>query len=247
MAITAASLLSLVGASLVSAQSTSTSVSATATAAMSTPKTFMSINAGRGGNVKLEGTLVSASGSTLTVASWGGNWAVDASNAKLVRRFGGISNPSEFQAGDQLVVTGTVQTSSWAITAKQIQDYSIQTKNVSPYGTVSNVTGTGFTLTVSNGKVYQVTLATTATVTVNGKASTSAAIVNGSKAQAWGVLDRTESTINATRVRVTVPRVRTSTDSSVNTSITTGTNTTNSSVGGAVNANVNTSVNATTH
>lgn len=233
--VTATTIISLLGGSVALAASTTAS-------SVNTPAPFMSISALRTGNVKLEGTLVSASGSTLTVASWGGNWSVDASSAKLLRRFGGSSTPSEFQAGDQLIVWGSMQTGAWSIAAKQIQDYSIQVRNVSPYGTVSNVSATGFTLTTSNSKVYQVTLGSNVVVVINGKKSTESSIVNGSKAQVSGVLDRNLSTITATRVRDTTPKVRVNSDSSVNDSASTNDGNGNG-IGASVNANLNTNVN----
>jgi len=52
----------------------------------------MSININSKGVASLQGTIASISGTTLTINSWGGAWNIDASTAKIVRRFGGTAN-----------------------------------------------------------------------------------------------------------------------------------------------------------
>ncbi len=179
-------------AGAVGAQTTGSSIAAA--------KPSMRVVIGPAGNANLEGTISSVSGSTLNVASWGGTWSVDTSSAKLVRRFGGTSSLSEFQTGDSVAVTGTALTSGWVITAKQVRDNSIQVKNAAFSGTISNLSGSSFTLTTTSRGAVSVTVNSDAKVYVDGKVSSVSALANGMRATISGVWDRNQSTVNASRV-----------------------------------------------
>ncbi len=196
-----------VGASLAIAETTSVSPSSVSSPENKTPATpAMMITINQNSKGRIAGTVASVSASTLSVNSWGGVWVVDISNAKLVRRYGGTASISEFQKGDGVVVSGTVSGSGFAVTATEVQNTSIQTRNVNPSGTVSNVTSDGFTLTAKSA-TYSVIVGSNTTINLNGKKTTAADITNGVKVQVWGVLDRTQSIITATRVNISIPRV----------------------------------------
>ena len=166
----------------------------------------MTISVSARGAMRLEGTLASVSGTMLTVNSWGGAWNVDASNAKLMRRFGSAANVSEFQQGDIMVVLGTAGQSGWAVTARSVRDLSLQERNVHPVGTVSNASGMAFTLTTAAGKSYQVTGEASTTIMMAGKTASWSDVVNGVRVEVWGVLDRLEQTLSATRIRIFAAR-----------------------------------------
>lgn len=170
----------------------------------SQPKPSFSITATPSGNVRLMGTLKSTSGTTLTVTSWGGDWSVDASNAKLLRRFGATSSLSEFQVGDELSVMGTISSSgSWSITATTVRDEWIQVKNANSYGTISNlnVSAGTFTLTTSGKGALQVSTSSNTKIYLNGGSATLSNLANGMMARVTGVWDRSMSTILANAVR----------------------------------------------
>ena len=195
----AAALVLVLGAGTMAFAQTNSGEAPTATPAMM-------ISVSTHGSMKLEGTLASVSGTTLTINSWGGVWTVDASGAKLLRRFGGAASVSEFKQGDAMIVLGTAQQSGWAVTAKSVRDMSIQERNVRPIGTVSGLSGTGFTLTTAAGKSYQVSAEASTTIVMSGKSGSWANLANGVRVEVWGVLDRLEQTLSATRIRVFASR-----------------------------------------
>jgi len=154
----------------------------------------------------MEGKLASISGTNLTVTSWGGNWNVDASSAKLARRFGGASNLTEFLAGDSLTIIGTVATtSSWTIKAKAVRNEFIQVKNANFSDTISNLSASGFTLTTTK-QTIQVTVDSNTKVRLDNKTSTFASLTNGMTAQVKGVWNRTQSTVMASNINAHSPK-----------------------------------------
>jgi len=174
-------------------------------------KNQMQVRIERSGRAQLVGTLVSVSSTTLTVTSWGGNWSVDASNAKLVRRYGGQSNLSEFQAGDYLQIQGTASSSAaWTIIATIVKDNSIQVKNVNVMGTISNLNASstpGFTLTAQNGQVIQVNVTSATRIYVNGQQGALSNLSNGISVRVKGVLDRNSKNILADRIEYKQQRI----------------------------------------
>lgn len=195
------SLLSLVIVPMALAQTT--------TSAPATSSPVYSISAGTNGNVTLRGTLKAISGTSLTVTSWGGDWMVDVSSAKLLRRFGAVAGIAEFQTGDQLTVQGKVSTSaSWSITATRVQDMSIQAKNADSTGTVSslNAGARTFSLTTKNKGVVVVTVNGDAKIYLGKNPAQISDLANGQTVRVQGVWDRTASTILASLVRISVPK-----------------------------------------
>ncbi len=163
-------------------------------------KPHIEVSIGAQGNVTLVGTVSAISGKTLSVSSWGGVWTVDTTNAKLVRRFGGESNLAEFKVGDKVTVHGTATTSSLAITAKSVQNETIQAKGVNPIGTISNVTATSFTLSTRDGKTYSVTTDSSTKITLNKATTTLAGLLTSVAVRVDGVINRNDNSILASRV-----------------------------------------------
>ena len=168
----------------------------------------MSMNVGAKGSVTMHGTVASVSGSTVTVTSWFGPFAVNTANAKLLRRYDGTAQLSEFLAGDEIIVTGTASQTAPSITATKVQDMSIQTLNVHPNGVVSNVSTTAGTLTLTvASKVYKVSTSSSTLISVNGATGTLNDLsVSGARATIYGVLDRTQTTVMATKIVGKVPK-----------------------------------------
>jgi hypothetical protein len=168
----------------------------------------MMVNIGPKGNVELRGTLSSVSGNTLTIASWGGNWIVDAANAKLTRKEGGKSSGlSEFQIGDWIAVNGSVGTSSaWFISARHVRDESLVVRKAAMSGTISNLnsSNSSFTFSVKNGKTASVTVNTDAKIWVGKASSTFSGLSNGMFAEVSGLWNRTQETIFAGMVRARI-------------------------------------------
>ncbi len=181
---------------------------AEADSATSTPATHqlaqMSVNVERNGNIKLVGQLTAVSGTNLTVQSWGGAWAVDASAAKIVRRFNGESNFAEYQVGDTVTVWGDASASGLTVKAKMVKDESIQKRGADFIGVISGVNAsstTSFTLTVKNRGALAITVNADTKITINGQsASSTAGLTNGMYASVTGVWDTTNSTVIAATV-----------------------------------------------
>jgi hypothetical protein len=152
------------------------------------------------------GVFQSAVGETISMTAQNSPstvYSVDATNAKLMRRFGAAMQLSDMQAGDVLAVSGTVN--GLSITAKTIRDNSLQAHNGTFIGTVSGaVNGSSFTIQ-SKARGSQTINTTSATIFKKGTASSSLAdIAAVETVTVSGVWDRTNSNITATRVTIKV-------------------------------------------
>jgi hypothetical protein len=79
------------------------------------------------GHALIRGTLVSSAGTTLTVKSWGMQFTVDASNARIV---GNATSVSLFAAGDIIGVQGVMdENNPGTVTAATVRDWGT-TQNV---------------------------------------------------------------------------------------------------------------------
>ncbi|MCX6702282.1 MAG: DUF5666 domain-containing protein, partial [Candidatus Wolfebacteria bacterium] len=138
----------------------------------------------------------------LNVASWGGTWVVNAANAKLTRRFGGASNLSEFQNGDLLAISGTVAQSGWAVTAGTIKNNSIQTKNASFSGTISNFNASNQTFTLQTTSRGNVAISVNASTTIllRGKQVNFSDLASSTRATVSGIWDRNQSAFMASKI-----------------------------------------------
>ena len=157
------------------------------------------------GEVKLVGKLTAISGTNLTLASWGGNWSVDASNATIVRRANGDANLSGYQVGDMIAVHGKASMTNLSVVARTIKNESVQKKERANFiGVISNLNAsstTSFTLTVKERGALTIMTNASTTVSINGQpASSTASLANGMFAQITGVWDGTNSTVIASSI-----------------------------------------------
>jgi hypothetical protein len=173
------------------------------------PQTAVHIE--RNGQIKLNGKLTAMASTTLTIASWGGNWTVDASNVKVVRRFNGESSLGEMQIGDMLMVDGQASMTGLMVVARMIHDESIQTRNADFFGVISNLpTGqaglnasstSGFTLTVEKKGALSITTTADTKIFINGQpASTTVGLANGMYARVTGVWNTSNSSVIAATI-----------------------------------------------
>ncbi len=173
-----------------------------------TPIAKMMVQFNSNGKGQLSGTVAAMQSGSFTLNSWGGVWNINvASSTKIIRRFGGTSNLPEFAVGDAVLVSGTVSTTtSWAVNAAKVQNMSIQTRNASFNGTISNLSGSSFTLTTKSRGGVKVTVNTDARVMVNDKTGAVSDLANGMTATISGVWDRTQSTVMASKVVARTPK-----------------------------------------
>lgn len=153
----------------------------------------------------LTGKVTAINGTSLTVLAKKGTYTVDVSQAKFVRRFGAVMTLGDVQVNDELTINGTVSSStSTMVTAKVVRDLSLQARNGSFEGTVSNITANSFTLSTKNRKDQTINLTASTTFMNDGKVSTAAALMNGSRVVVSGVWDRTNSDVTAKKVRIVI-------------------------------------------
>ncbi len=167
-------------------------------------KQMVNINAS--GEAMLAGTLKSISADSLVVSSWGGDWTIlMSSTTKLLRRFDGKASLSEFAVGDAVQVKGKVSTTSmWAVNARAVQDNSIQTRNASFSGTISNLnTSTwAFMLTTQKRGVLQVTVNADAKIKIGDSTGSVNDLMNGLMVSVSGVWNTQQSMLMASKVVV---------------------------------------------
>lgn len=149
------------------------------------------------------GKVTAVNGTNFTLLAKKATYNVDASSAKFFRRFGATSTLSDIQINDEVMVNGTVSSStSTLITAKIIRNLSLQAKNGSFEGTVSNLTPNGFTLSAKNRKDQVIILTTSTTFVQENKTVSIANLINGSHVVVSGVWDRPNSNVTAKKVRL---------------------------------------------
>lgn len=162
----------------------------------------MSLSIKNNGNAQLSGTIASISSSTINVNGWLGTWVVDASSAKIVRKFGGVSSISELKSGDTVVVSGTVgQGNSLTIIAKTVRDMSLQAGNIKVSSLISNLNtnNQSFSL-VYKKETLTVILASGAQIFVNNASASFNDLANGMRVKVSGVLDTSLNTLSATNI-----------------------------------------------
>lgn len=164
----------------------------------------MMVNINTTGQANLSGTLKANTASALTVTSWAGDWTINISpTTKLARQNNGKPTLSELAVGDTVSIQGKANTKGfWTIDASKVQDMSIKDGQEFS-GTISNLSGSTFTLTAKNRSAIQVTLQPTASIKLNGKVSTVASLANGAMANVRGVWNSVASTLSASRVMIT--------------------------------------------
>jgi hypothetical protein len=152
--------------------------------------------------VSKTGVVQSVSGNVITLtAKDGTTFTADATNAKLMRRFGAtIVDISAIQNGDTLVVTGLMNGTTFTVSS--IRDTSLQARNGTFTGSVTAVSGASFTIQ-SKDRGIQTINTTPTTVFKNRK--TAAALTDiavGQTVIVSGVWDRTNSNMTASKVMI---------------------------------------------
>lgn len=202
--------VSALAVSIAGAETTAT----TSTVVTATPSVKMAVQINASGKTILDGLIASITANAITVNSWGGAWTINiGSDTKLIRRFGGNSTTSEFVVGDIVSVNGTAsKDAAWTINAKIVKNMSIQARNASFSGTISNLRGNTFTLATRERKTVNVTMNADVKVRAGNRAKTTAALANGATVLVSGVWDRTQATVMAAKVTITrMPKVVTPT------------------------------------
>ncbi len=157
------------------------------------------------GIIKIKGIVTGKSGNTIMLSSWGGTWSIDTTNAKLVKRFGGTATLADIQNNDVLEVEGTASATNLNVTAKLVRDLSIQQRNGTFVGVISQIdTGAQtFMLTpIKRAPVKILVSSTTQMVTSGNKALTFSDLKEGDSATVIGSWDRTNSNLTATKIIV---------------------------------------------
>lgn len=153
--------------------------------------------------VSLMGKVTALSGTNITVlGNNGSSYVIDASSAKLVRRYGGTMTVADIQVNDQVFVQGTLVGAS--IKAKAIENFSLQARNGAFSGTVQSVSGNSFVLKSQNRGMQTVLTSVNTKFLKNGAAATLADVVVGATVHVDGIWNNTNNNVMANKVRVTV-------------------------------------------
>lgn len=151
----------------------------------------------------LSGKITSVSGTTVVISDTKSvSYTVDATNAKLVRRFGAKMAVADIQVGDMLTVQGTVDGTN--VAAKMIRDMSLQAHNGSFEGSVQTVNGASFTLKTSKRDRQTINTDSSTVFKKNGKIGALSDVVVGAMVKVEGVWDRANSNVTAKTVNVIV-------------------------------------------
>jgi hypothetical protein len=143
------------------------------------------------------GTVASVSGNAIAVKTANGNtYAVDASNAQVMRRSGAATQLSFIMPGQQIQVKGVMNGS--IITATSIRDMSLESSSFT--ATVRAVNGNAFTLRIINMGPLTVMIGSQTVITKNGMPATASAIAVGQKVVVKGILDTPNKTVYATSI-----------------------------------------------
>lgn len=155
------------------------------------------------------GTDGTATGTTMVVNTWGGNWTVQiATNTRFQRENSTNVNSGVIQAGDRVVIVGQVRdTNSQIIQATRIRDRSVQRLTIN--GTVTGVdaAGSSFAMTgtfAGTSTLINVRQPPNATTTVSGSGVTTfGGIAEGMRVRVTGDLNKSQATLFAQSVSVT--------------------------------------------
>lgn len=162
------------------------------------------VQVGPKGEVTLRGTVGTVGATSITVKSWGGDWAVNVgTGVKLNSRANDVIALADIKAGDVVMVQGDMKAGAGlTVDARQIKDHRISDSVARVRGTIASIGAN--TLTVKNGDVTW-TVNTAATTKFAAKfegATTLAAMKVGDEVMAKGVLvTGSTTTLNATEVK----------------------------------------------
>jgi hypothetical protein len=163
----------------------------------------------------LTGTVNAISGTTITLSTSKGSISIDASNAKLVRRFGAAMLITDAQVGDQLVVRGILSTDATSLVASMVRDMSLQARNGTFSGKIVSVGSNSFMLqsNVRGGQTINITSSTV--IKRNGQAAQFSDLAAGQSVRVSGVWDRTNSNVTATSINIIIKVLRISINGSL--------------------------------
>jgi hypothetical protein len=156
-------------------------------------------------NVNVTGIIQSISGEILTITGTHSSstvYSIDATNAKLVRRFGAAMAITDFQTGDTVTATGPLLGNSMA--AKTIRDESLQAHNGTFDGSITAINGSSFTLQSKNRGPQTINTTATTIFRMGSASATMASLAVGENVTVSGVWDRTNSNVTANRVTIKV-------------------------------------------
>lgn len=148
------------------------------------------------------GTLVSISGTTLTVTNKSNKTITvqTDNNTVLLRRFSAKSSLSEMSAGDKLTIVGTwTDSTKTVLKASSIRDLSIQKRNGQFLGTVKSVSSDGFVVTPVKRADQTVTVdSKTKFVSLKNRSITLSDIKVGNRVRVTGMWDMANNTLTET-------------------------------------------------
>ncbi len=153
----------------------------------------------------ISGAVTSINGMTLAVKNTKDSvvYTVDATNAKLVRKFGANMVIGDIQVNDILFVNGTISTTTpTTVVAKVIRDESLQARNATFNGTVVTITGTSFTLQTKERGLQTVNTTSSSTIKKNGTTATFADITVGATVRVDGIWNNTNNNIAAKTINI---------------------------------------------
>jgi hypothetical protein len=151
------------------------------------------------------GIFSSYSGDIITmtgVNSSSTTYTVDATTAKLIRRYGAPMQFTDYQAGDTLSVRGTVNGTN--ITASSVRDESLQAHNGTFVGSVTSINGSSFVIQSTSRGSQTVNTSSTTVFRMGSTPSSMSSLAVGQTVTVTGVWDRTNTNITATRVTIKV-------------------------------------------
>ncbi|MDR3643351.1 MAG: DUF5666 domain-containing protein [Candidatus Doudnabacteria bacterium] len=168
-----------------------------------TPFIKHSVNATTTRASTVSGTVAGVSGESISLTGTGSSYTVDATHAKIVRKYGAVMAVADIQTGDALSVVGVVTGTN--ISAKIIRDNSQQQRNATFSGTVSSVNGGSFILETKQRGSQTVYTSSTTVFKERGLASVGINNVTaGENVTAFGIWDSASNTVTASRVTVVI-------------------------------------------
>ncbi len=163
------------------------------------------------GQVNVGGNVTAITGTAFTLAASDGTaYSVDASAAKVFRRYGYPAVESDIQIGDQVQVTGTMAsadaTTGATLTASVIRDQSIQELNGTFTGKVASLGDNTFAMQTYNNGLETIYLTDSTVITINGQPGGSFSdLAPGSYVFVQGVWNRSGEPVAANRNNIKTP------------------------------------------
>jgi hypothetical protein len=149
------------------------------------------------------GTASSISGTDVSLAANNGsNYTVDASRAKILRKFGTAVALSDMRTGDKLRVQGVLESDNATINASTIRDMSLQSHNGAFSGKIASVGANSFTINTASRGQQTINTSASTVFKLDGQAAQFSDLAPDLNVNVKGVWDRTNSVISASRVDI---------------------------------------------